>query len=118
VQEQTPQFERWSPHQLGAKLRERLVLADHAFLGLDTEIRDCVGRADCTVEEILRIIRESPKLEEADRSEEDCGRRPGASYFVASEDEDDEPVRSSDSAFSRPTFTVSSSASFPKSISN
>jgi hypothetical protein len=119
VQELTPQFESCYPHQLGAELRERLVLADHVFLGLDTEIIDCVGRADCTVDEIFRIIRESPKLEEAARSEEDRGRRPGASYFVASENEDDEPDRSSGSAFSHPISIVSSGASsFPKTISS
>jgi hypothetical protein len=69
------------------------VLLDHVFLALDTEIRDCVGRAECTVDEILRIIRESPQLEKAASSEADRMRRPGASYFVASENEDDEPVR-------------------------
>jgi hypothetical protein len=55
VQKLTPELERFSPHQLGAELRERLVLVDHVFLALDTNIRDCVGRADCTVVEILRI---------------------------------------------------------------
>jgi hypothetical protein len=65
----------------------------------------------------LRINRESPKLEEAARSEEDRGRRLGASYFVASKNEDDEPVRSSDSSFSRPTSTVSPGASLSKTIS-
>jgi hypothetical protein len=76
-----------------------------------------VGRAECSVDEILRIIRESPKLEEAARSEEDCGRRLGASYFVASKNEEDELVRSSDSSFSRLTSTVSSGASLSKPIS-
>jgi hypothetical protein len=41
VQELTPEFESCSLHQLGAALRERLVLVDHVFLALDTEIRDC-----------------------------------------------------------------------------
>jgi hypothetical protein len=45
------------------------------------------------------------------------GRRLGASYFVASKTEDDEPVRSSDSPFSRPNLTVSSGASLSKTIS-
>jgi hypothetical protein len=117
VQELTPEFERSSPHQLGAELLERLVLVDHVFLALDTEIRDCVGRAECSVDEMLRIIRDSPKLEEAARREEDRGRRLGASYFVASKNEEDEPVRSSDSSFSRPTSTVSSGASLSKTIS-
>jgi hypothetical protein len=117
VQELTPEFVRCSPHQLGAELRERLVLVDHVFLALDTEIRDCVGRAECFVHEILRISREAPKLEEAARSEEDRGCRLGASYFVASKNEDDEPVRSSDSSFSRPNSTGSSGATLSKTIS-
>jgi hypothetical protein len=75
-----------------------------------------VGRAECSVDEILRIIRESPKLEAAS-SDEDRGRRLDASYFVASKNEDNEPVRSSDSSFSRPTSTVSSGASLSKTIS-
>jgi hypothetical protein len=100
VQQLTPVFERCSPHQLGAELRERLVFVDHVFLALDTKIRVCVGRAECSVDVILRIIRESPKLEEAASSEEDRGRRLDASYFVASKNEDDEPVRSSDSSLS------------------
>jgi hypothetical protein len=58
VQELTPELERCSLHQLGAELRERLVLVDHVFLSLDTEVRDCVRRVEITVDEILRIFRE------------------------------------------------------------
>jgi hypothetical protein len=50
-------------------------------------------------------------LEEAARSDEDRGRRPRASYFVASDKEDDQPIRSSGSAFSLPTTTNSSGTS-------
>jgi hypothetical protein len=86
-------------------------LVDHVFLALDTEIRDCVGRAECPVDEILRVNRKSSKLKEAARSEEDRGSRPGASYFVVSENEDNEPVSSLGTAFTRPTSTAFSGAS-------
>jgi hypothetical protein len=111
VQELPPEIQRFSPHRLGAEVRERLVLVDHVFLALDTEIRDCVGGAECPVDEILRVNRNSSKLEEAARSEEDRGRRPGASYFVVSENEDNEPVSSLGTAFTRPNSTAFSGAS-------
>jgi hypothetical protein len=63
------------------------------------------------VGEIWRIIRESPKFEEAARNEDDRGRRPGTSYFVANENADEKPVDLSNNIFSRPTVSVSSSAS-------
>jgi hypothetical protein len=59
----------------------------------------------------LRIIRESPKLEDAARNEDDHGRRPGTSYFVVSENADESPVSLSNNIFSRPTVNVSSNAS-------
>jgi hypothetical protein len=52
VGELTPELERCSPHQLGAELRERPVLFDQVFLSLDNDIRDCVGRVECAVDEI------------------------------------------------------------------